>query len=409
VIPPGGSPPDEYVAFLDAFRVQWEQWFFEETEGLGTMETTIPSIPVTAYFRPDRFAGNAPLRVRFENLSGGVRSGFAWDFGALYAPSTQASPFLSFANGSHDVTLTVHGVSGPAVHTSSPAVIVGGFDTLYASDIEDASDWTVGVPQTSTSGTWQWGDPEGTSALGVFAQPEDDATREGSRCWVTGLAAGSFPSQNDVDGGVTTLLSPAFDLADATDPLVSYARWYTNYLSGSPEEDEFVVQVSANGGADWVDLERVRDSDTRYHTVQFRIRDFVSLTDAMRFRFQASDSGGEALVEAAVDDFEIIDRPTPPRVAAADSGLRERLELRVFPNPSHDNVVLRFSRDEPGPMRAVIYNAAGRLVRELHNDASPRLTWDGADATGRVVAAGVYTVVVDDGRDRTVRKIVRIH
>jgi flagellar hook assembly protein FlgD len=60
-------------------------------------------------------------------------------------------------------------------------------------------------------------------------------------------------------------------------------------------------------------------------------------------------------------------------------------------------------------MRVVIYNAAGRLVRELHNEASPRLTWDGADATGRVVAAGVYTVVVDDGRDRTVRKIVRIH
>jgi len=163
---------------------------------------------------------------------------------------------------------------------------------------------------TAVSGLWELGDPNGTTA-----QPESDHTEDGTRCWFTGQAvAGAGVGTNDVDGGDTILLSPVFDLAAQTDARISYWRWYSNGGGGSPYIDTFKVEVSTDGGATWTRAETVGPggpSDVNTNPGWVRAEwTLASLglapTAQVRVRFIAGDADPGSLVEAAVDDFEIV-------------------------------------------------------------------------------------------------------
>ena len=68
--------------------------------------------------------------------------------------------------------------------------------------------------------------------------------------------------------------------------------------------------------------------------------------------------------------------------------------LAAWPNPFRERTTLSFSLGAAGEYRAEIYDAQGRLVRELASGQAPAgatpLTWDGRDDAGRPTPAGVY-------------------
>jgi hypothetical protein len=172
-------------------------------------------------------------------------------------------------------------------------------------EFEADSGWTVGAAgDDATTGVWTRMNPSPTQA-----QPGDDHTPTGTDCWVTDGRGGGL-GDYDVDGGKTTLVSPAFDLSNAAGARVSYWRWYSNDTGATPNTDVFVVEISDDGGATWQNLETVGPTGEGtsggwiYH--EAIVSDFVGLTDNVRVRFIASDEGSGSIVEAAVDDFEIL-------------------------------------------------------------------------------------------------------
>lgn len=184
-------------------------------------------------------------------------------------------------------------------------------------DFEVDHAWTGGVAgDTATAGIWVRVDPVGTPA-----QPEDDHTPgSGHMCWVTGQGSPGGPADAaDVDGGRTTLLSPAYDLSTLGNPVIQYWRWYSNDWRADdilnagldPMADVFRVDVSNNNGASWVNVETLGPSGLEviggwiFH--EFRVADFVAPTSQVRIRFVAEDAGVDSIVEAAVDDFAIVD------------------------------------------------------------------------------------------------------
>ena len=125
----------------------------------------------------------------------------------------------------------------------------------FSDDLETNKGWTVGYPgDNATTGIWERADPQGTAA-----QPEDDHTpAPGTLCYVTGAASGGSVGGNDVDGGVTTLLTPLFDLSARPNAVVGYWRWYSNDQGGAANSDVFEVDVTNGGG--WVNAETVGPS-----------------------------------------------------------------------------------------------------------------------------------------------------
>jgi len=175
-------------------------------------------------------------------------------------------------------------------------------------DMETNQGWSAGAAgDTATTGIWTRVDPVGTAA-----QPEDDHTPGGLDCWVTGQGSpGGSVGDNDVDNGTTTLLSPVLDLTAYPDPHIGYWRWYSNNQGSSPGADTFRIAISANGGSTWTQVEQVGPNGPEtvggwlYH--EFRVSDFVAPGSQVRMRFVADDAGSGSIVEAGVDDFQVLD------------------------------------------------------------------------------------------------------
>lgn len=215
---------------------------------------------------------------------------------------------------------------GTAPTSAYSATVFQSTSTFADDNFETDTGWTVG-PNTATLGTWVRADPVGTTA-----QPEDDTSDPGTTCWVTGNAtAGSAVGAADVDSGLTTLVSPAFNLAGEPDAEVSYFRWYDNSRGGAPGADTFRVDVSVNNGTTWTPAEVVGPSGAG--TTGGWVRASWSLSSLgltpsaqTRVRFVAEDIGTGSIVEAAIDDFRItrricVDTPACPADWNGDQGV----------------------------------------------------------------------------------------
>lgn len=172
--------------------------------------------------------------------------------------------------------------------------------TLFRDDCETDQGWTVGAPDdTATSGIWTRVDPVGTSA-----QPEDDHSATGSRCWVTGQGVfGGSVGAADVDGGITTLTSPWLDGSNLQAELV-YWRWYSNNQGSAPNTDSMPVEWSQNGTT-WTLLEDVTENAGAWVERRTRLQGFLPAPGSFRIRFRARDLGAGSVVEAGVDDVSV--------------------------------------------------------------------------------------------------------
>jgi hypothetical protein len=176
-------------------------------------------------------------------------------------------------------------------------------------DLESAQGFTVGDDDdTATIGVWVQVDPIGTGA-----QPEDDHTPGGgTTCFVTGQGTpGGGLGEADVDGGKTTLFSPSLDLTGMTEPWIGYWRWYSNNTGGAPGADVFTVDMTADAGGSWSNVETVGPSGAGttggwfFHT--FRVSDVITSATVVQLRFVAADLDAGSVVEAAIDDLVVID------------------------------------------------------------------------------------------------------
>ncbi|MBX3407657.1 MAG: hypothetical protein KF869_12935 [Phycisphaeraceae bacterium] len=181
--------------------------------------------------------------------------------------------------------------------------------------------WTVGAPtDTATTGIWELAVPQQTAA-----QPGQDVSPDGTRCWITGAAAGSGVGSFDVDGGATTLTSYAFSALDpggapVQSAVLSYYLWYSNDRGSSPGQDPFYVYISNDDGQTWMPLQIIpgNGSTNAWVRFDFELVGLIEPTDFMRVRFVADDAGPGSIVEAAVDELTLVVRGCPPVPCAAD-------------------------------------------------------------------------------------------
>lgn len=82
------------------------------------------------------------------------------------------------------------------------------------------------------------------------------------------------------------------------------------------------------------------------------------------------------------------------------------------PNPFNPRTTIRFALAREGDARLRIFDGRGRLVRALVDGRLPagehEAVWDGADDTGKPVAAGVYAYVLKAGREELRRKLILV-
>jgi aminopeptidase S len=172
--------------------------------------------------------------------------------------------------------------------------------TVYADDFETATGWTAGTADTATSGRFERGDPAATSS-GVATQLGTAAS--GGYDLVTGATAGASAGANDVDGGVTTLTSPAITLPTGT--LTLSLSWYLAHLSNATSADYFRVRVVSGTTTTTVLTQAgaAVDRAAAWTAATVNLSAYAGRT--VRLQVEAADTGTASLVEAAVDNVKI--------------------------------------------------------------------------------------------------------
>ncbi len=222
-------------------------------------------------------------------------------------PAAACGSTLSYYFSAQATTGEVLTSPADAPTSAHGALVASGFNVALLDELETNTGWaTTAVGDNATTGIWTRVNPNGTAA-----QPEDDHTAaSGVMCFVTGQgAAGGGVGDADVDGGRTTLTTPALDLSGLSAPWISYWRWYNNSAGASPNEDTLPIDISNDNGASWVNLETVgpigAETAGGWYFREFRVSDFVAPTAQVKLRFVASDLGSGSIVEAAVDDLQV--------------------------------------------------------------------------------------------------------
>jgi bacterial leucyl aminopeptidase len=241
----------------------------------------------------DPDGGPGPLTYSWAQLSGPTVG--------LTNPGQSVASFTPTASGTYVFRLTVS--DGAASRTDEATVIVGGGATsVFSDDFETNKGWVrnPGGGDTATTGRWERGNPEDTSSSGP---KQLGTTRSGSNDLVTGRLRGSSASTNDIDGGLTSIQSPAITLP--TGSLSLGFSYYLAHASTSSSADFLRVYVVSGTTSTKVfeELGAADNDDAAWATANVSLSAFAGQT--IRLRIEASDASSPSLLEAAVDDVSI--------------------------------------------------------------------------------------------------------
>lgn len=166
---------------------------------------------------------------------------------------------------------------------------------------------------TASSGGWAYGIAELVEYEGRTTQPSGGADGPDDPAWWTGTEMGFDWKANDLDAGLTTLVSPAFDLTGLYEPSLRYRVWYAALSFNGPspvatQGDDLVVEASVDDGATWVEIDRVSGEPRAWELREAPLGELVDYRDGpVRFRFTAQDGGDEQnLVEVGIDDVQLV-------------------------------------------------------------------------------------------------------
>lgn len=177
-----------------------------------------------------------------------------------------------------------------------PISLTAGIPNVAFDDtFENNLGWTTQNTSVDT-GEWERANPAGTDA-----QPENDHTAIGTMCYVTGPAGGSS-GNDDLDGGPTRLISPTFDLS-AGDADVSFYYWF--YHSSYGAQHPLDIHISNNGGGSWTLVDQLTHKPS-WNNYSFKVSDHITPTANMKIRFSANDNPNDDIVEALIDDVQIM-------------------------------------------------------------------------------------------------------
>ena len=296
----------------------------------------------------------------------------------------------------------------PNKGTTQSYIFLIGFESKLFDNMEKNDNWIVNPDNDdkATNGIWVRGVPKG-----INAQPTADHSPvfTDSTCWMTGVASMISPNVS-VLGGKTTLQSALYDLSGYRIPVIRYWRFFTSNQGAEPANTDWIVQVSGDDGKSWTDLERTTESIGDWTARAFKIREYITPTDKMRIRFTASNTIANALVQAAVDDLEILD--LKPNISGTEkiSDPTAFSLYQNYPNPiriNGDHASISYSIPKNEFLTLKIYDMLGKnmmtLVSSEQESGYHTVQFDAAFLT-----PGMYVYELRAGNMRTTRRMICI-
>jgi glucose/arabinose dehydrogenase len=253
---------------------------------LSNAQLTLDGAPISA---PFQFTGVEGVIRTLGVVTPQTSNGITYDFVS----------WSDGGQGSHEIVTPNEDTTFTALFQPSATTIV------FNDDFESARGWTLTAgANPATTGRWQRGDPQSTSSSGISLQL---GTCQGPSvsCLITGLTAGTAAGTNDVDGGQTSILSPAIALPAGGNLTLTF-RFYFAHLNNATSADFFRVRVVGNNGTPQTIWSRAGTASNvvgAWGTQSVSLNAFAG--QSIQLRVEASDAGSASLIEAGFDNVVI--------------------------------------------------------------------------------------------------------
>jgi glucose/arabinose dehydrogenase len=177
---------------------------------------------------------------------------------------------------------------------------------VFNDDFESSQGWTLtGGANSAVRGLWQRGDPEPTTFAGGTLQA--GSCQGSNNCLITALAAGAANGSNDVDGGQTSIQSPAIALP-AGRPITLSFGFYFAHNDQASSADYFRVRVVGENGVVqtvWARGGAARNAPGIWSTRIVSLDAWAGQTVQIRVDAVDGNDGAASLIEAGVDNVAI--------------------------------------------------------------------------------------------------------
>ena len=134
-------------------------------------------------------------------------------------------------------------------------------------------------------------------------------------------------------------------------------------------------------------------------------REHISQADTLVYQVAALYGN----VESALSDSVVVIILTSENAEELAPALTK---LSVVPNPFRSSVTVQVESDRQANASLGVYNLRGQLVKSLHqgtlNQGESSFIWDGRDAHGKEVSAGLYLLCLDSVVEKHTAKLVHI-
>jgi hypothetical protein len=174
--------------------------------------------------------------------------------------------------------------------------------TVFEDTFETSLGWTTNPngTDTATTGLWERGDPEATTDGGA---KQLGTTVSGSNDLVTGRLAGTGAGSFDVDGGTTSVRSPAIALPATGNLTLSFSYYLAHGTNSSTADFLRVSVVGATTSVVLQELGGAENDNGAWLTASASLNAFAGQT--VRILVEAADASTASLVEAGIDDVRI--------------------------------------------------------------------------------------------------------
>ncbi len=292
----------------------------------------------------------------------------------------------------HFPELTLETVTSDGLSESGAMVISVG-TTGFATDFEGpAIGWSPG----GTNNMWK---------------ATDHRAHSGSMSWYCGQEV-SWQYGNDMAAHFD---SPEFVLGAETE--LSFWCWYDVTIYGV---DGLYIQLMSDGAPlDTLDfigsggaLETLGSIGNDWLEYTYALEGTPGDTVSVRFLFVSDAS--DAAEGVYIDDVSVSSRIEASGTDVADDQtLPGLIQLdQNCPNPFTPATTIRFVLSTSSPVNLSVYSIQGRLIRTLVDDMRAPgdhiVEWDGRDAVGTEVAAGVYLYRLSTGELEETRKMILV-
>ncbi|HPY39017.1 MAG TPA: hypothetical protein PLM98_00760 [Thiolinea sp.] len=225
-----------------------------------------------------------------------------WSYISLIPRDWHANNPLSTAadtSGSQTGGNSGNGTGGTPTPTPTPNP-----DLLFADDFEGASQWIRNPYNTDSAslGLWETGALESTNYQGIITQT---TANTGNSALATGVQAGASVGAYDLDGGLSSIRSPAIDLPTNAQYNLQLA-YYFAHLWNASSSDFFRISL-VEGTTRHILLEQKANLSNRAAQWTNLNVDLAAYAGKKIYiLLEAADADSGSIVEAAIDNLKIV-------------------------------------------------------------------------------------------------------